>query len=381
MALEKQSLDRLGCYRVGDLKFHSKLEAIELHARTGLHPHWDFNDAVYSSYDWKKEPATDLTELYRVRALSLREKYDYIVLLYSGGSDSENALQSFVDNDIHLDEVASFINYDATSNRDHFLNSEFFRVALPRIENLKTTCPWLKHRAIDVTELTLELFNDKTQKFDWIYNQNMYFTANCAARSDIGMKIREWRDIVESGKKLCLLWGADKPRIMHVNNRYCMRFIDMLDISVKSIAGTNPYVDECFYWTPDMPEIVIKQAHVIKRYLEHSTPDTPFMSYEKSDLAFREYNGRKLWLSNHGMHRLIYPGWDINTFSAGKSPSIIYSARDDWFWGLEEPNLAKEIWEMGVKKMWDLLPNYWKNNPQDIHKGLKGCLSKEYFLE
>jgi hypothetical protein len=40
------------------------------------------------------------------------------------------------------------------------------------------------------------------------------------------------------------------------------------------------------------------------------------------------------------------------------------------FWGLEQPNLAKEIWEMGVKKVWDLLPNYWKNNSDNIHKGL-----------
>ena len=41
--------DKLGVYRVGDFKFYSKLEAIEMHAKTGIHPHWDFNEAVFSS--------------------------------------------------------------------------------------------------------------------------------------------------------------------------------------------------------------------------------------------------------------------------------------------------------------------------------------------
>ena len=88
--------DRLGCYRVGDLKFYSKLEAIEMHTRTGIHPHWDFNEAVFSSYDWTVEPEENILELYRQRAQQLRDKYDYIILIYSGGADSETILQSFI---------------------------------------------------------------------------------------------------------------------------------------------------------------------------------------------------------------------------------------------------------------------------------------------
>jgi hypothetical protein len=34
-------------YRLGDLKFYSKLEAIEMHAKTGVHLHWDFNEAAF----------------------------------------------------------------------------------------------------------------------------------------------------------------------------------------------------------------------------------------------------------------------------------------------------------------------------------------------
>jgi hypothetical protein len=81
--------DKLGCYRVGDLKFYSKLQAIEYMQKTGVHLHWDFNEAVFSSYDWTMEPQETILELYRQRAQQLRDRYDYIALFWSGGADSE----------------------------------------------------------------------------------------------------------------------------------------------------------------------------------------------------------------------------------------------------------------------------------------------------
>jgi hypothetical protein len=373
--------DKLGVYCVGDLKFYSKLEAIEHMQRTGVHLHWDFNEAVFSSYDWTKEPVMSLPELYKRRAQQLREKYDYIILQYSGGADSDNVLQTFVDNDIKIDEIVSYVNYDANGNRDHFLNSEFFRAALPRIDQLKINCSWINHRVVDLTDLTLTTFLDPKNKFDWIYNQNVYMTANCVARANIAYKIKPWRDLIESGKKICLLWGADKPRILHIDGKFRFRFLDMLDLTASSTSGQQSYTDELFYWTPDLPEIVIKQAHIIKNYLNTYLTTSPFVTEEKSDLAFKMHQGKKLWLNNHGVHTLLYPKWNIATFSAGKTPSLVYSARDDWFWGLEQPNQSKHIWEMGINKIWNTISDYWKNDPQDISKGLVGCWGKDYFLE
>ena len=36
--------DKFGYYLVGDFKTYSKVEAIELHKLTGIHPHWNFNE-------------------------------------------------------------------------------------------------------------------------------------------------------------------------------------------------------------------------------------------------------------------------------------------------------------------------------------------------
>ena len=122
--------DKLGVYRVGDLAFYSKIEAIEMHAKTGIHPHWDFNEAVFSSYNFTVEPTDSLQELYRQRAQQLRDHYDYIILMYSGGADSTNVLNSFIKNDILIDEVASYVNFEATGTKENFLNAEVFRVSI-----------------------------------------------------------------------------------------------------------------------------------------------------------------------------------------------------------------------------------------------------------
>ena len=375
--------DKLGCYRVGRLKLYSKLEAIRLHAATGTSLHWDFNEAVFSSYDWTQEPTEDILELYRDRAQQLRDKYDYIILMYSGGADSTTVLESFILNNIKLDEVASYTNYNATGDKDNYLNGEIFRVSVPYIEHMREIRPDLKYRHIDLTELTIDKFKDKESSETWIYSINMILNPNAASRESLPLKIKDWADIIHSGKKLCILWALDKPRIHHINNKYAFSFIDYIDNgpTVKSMAGKQPYTDELFYWTPDKPEIMIKQGHLIKNYLSKDITQLPFISQEKSDLAYREVNGIKYWISSHGVHSLIYPKWDIKTFTLGKPHSLILSPRDTWFFNIETENPIRKHWKTGLDLLWKTIPDYWKIDPLDISKGICGTKSKYYFLE
>jgi len=317
-----------------------------------------------------------LSELYRQRAQQLRDRYDYIVLMYSGGADCQNILDTFVNNDIKLDEVASYVNYEATGDKNNFLNAEIFNVAAVKMQQY----PDIYHRLIDLTELTVEHFAADS---DWFYDLNMFFNPNSACRKDLALKVKDWANMIHQGKNLCVLWGMDKPRILHINNKFITRFIDFIDSgpTVKSISGGQPYTDELFYWSPDLPEIVIKQSHLIKNYLNSSDlASLPFVSTEKSDLAFKEIDGTKYWLSNHGVHRIIYPTWDISTFQLGKTSSILLSVRDSWFIK-SSTSLALTHWRNGVEKLRKLLPNHWVNDPTNFSKGLKSCWSKDYYLE
>ena len=234
--------DRLGYYQVGNLKYYSKLEAIEAQQRTGIHPHWNFNEAVYGSYNWTVEPDISITELYKQRAQQIRDTYDYVVLMYSGGADSFNVLNSFLSNDIKIDEIASFTNYEATGDRENYLNAEIFRVSIPLVEELKNKFTWLKHRVLDLTQMTIDFFGQEQNKFNWIYELNFMFNPNAASRESLPLKIKEWADIINSGKKFCILWGHDKPRMSYQNGKFIFRFIDIIDnaCTVKSIYGQQP---------------------------------------------------------------------------------------------------------------------------------------------
>lgn len=378
-----QSPDPLGVYRVGDLKFYSKLQAIEMHSKTGIHPHWDFNEAVFSSYNWTQEPTENLLELYRRRAQQLRDNYDYVILIYSGGADSETILQSFVDNDIKLDAVASYVNYEATGSKTSYLNREIFENAIPRIEKIKEKQPWIDYTLIDLTNLQLEYFSSPDAKFNWIYNINSLFNSNCVSREGLALKIHKWADLIHQGKKVCLVWGYDKPRVYCDNDRFYMRFIDIFDSgpTVKSFSGELPYTDELFFWTPDMPQIMIKQGHLIKNYMRNYLHISTEISDSKSDLAYITVNGKKKWLSINGVHSIVYPNYKIGTISTPKPKSTIISPRDTWFYNLNQDNKQLHVWDMGVKKLWSMLPDYWKNDPTSIAAGIKHCISPNYYLE
>lgn len=375
--------DNFGYYQICDLKFYSKLEAIEYHQKTGHHPHWNFNETVFSSMDWTQEPAESLSELYRQRAQQLRDQYDYIVLWYSGGADSENVLCSFLDNDIKLDEVASFVNYEATQEKINYLNAEIYEVAIPRIEEAKKHQPHLVHRLVDLCQITMDEWNNNTNRFDWIYHFNTMLTVSSVGRQNLPLKIAEWRNLFDQGKKVAFVFGADKPRITQTTDgNFTFRFVDMADGMVGAgtqIANNPCYNPEFFYWTPDFPKIVIKQGHVIKKYLKHATSTSSWITEKKSDLASKIIDGKIWWLNMDGVHSLIYPKWKPVPYQF-KPPSPLFTPRDTWFWKLNDSVIAYQNWQSGLIKRWNMVPDYWKNDPTDLYKGYKCSWSKIYDL-
>jgi hypothetical protein len=86
-------------------KFKSKIDAIEYSQKTGQEINFYFYDDTYAALDWKKELTPDLDYYYKQQALRLREKYDYLILAYSGGADSTCILETFIHNNIKLDKI------------------------------------------------------------------------------------------------------------------------------------------------------------------------------------------------------------------------------------------------------------------------------------
>jgi hypothetical protein len=383
-----QDKDQFGFYKVGDLKFYSKLQALEMQQHTNIFPTWHFNESTFKSIDWSIEPKESLSELYKKRAQQIREKYDYIVIWYSGAADSENVVQSFLSNGIKVDELASYNNYEATKDTDDWFNNEIHKVAVPRFKKIfKELQPGLKHRIVDVSNLIINHFKTKNTGSDWIYNQNSMLGPNNACRHQIRYTVPEWDKIINSGKKFAFIWGCEKPRLYKINGKYCIRFIDIVDHAVSPIQQIMPRAgefDELFYWSIDLPELIIKQGHVLKNFLKLCNNDSTYLQKEPTYLGSawkEEDNGTKKWLTINGLHSLIYPKYSYSPDSQGKIGTMILTPRDKWFFNLSDDVESRKNWKVGLEKLWNTLSDYWKNDSADITKGLKQMLSIPYFLE
>ena len=378
--------DQFGYYTVGSHKTYSKLDAITLHERTGQHPEWNFNDIVFGLYDWSKEPVESLEELYQQRAQQIRDKYDYLVLFYSGGADSTNILQTFLKNDIKLDEIAQFYSYDGDDgDADSNFNAEVTKVAIPWSQAIVKQYTYINHRVIDQSKLIDDIYDLPNIRNDFLYQQNTCISPNNFSRVYLRRVIKDYADMISAGKRLCFIWGAEKPRMYRDNGRYCMKFLDMIDncvsplIQQENIPG---YYDELFYWSPDFVSGMIKQGHTIIKALNTWPVTAPFFSQETTTFGSTIRDGTTWYLTNHGMHTAVYTGWDISTFSVGKKRSPVLSLRDSWYLNKTDGSTGRFL--AGINALNDILTKtldgYWKNTA-DLMDGVKGCLTKPYYLE
>lgn len=385
--------DHYGFYTVGNsFVTYSKLEAIEQAQIQNKSVKWNFNEHVFAQLDWTKEPTQTLDQLYAQRAHQLREKYDYIVLWYSGGADSTNILNTFVKNRIYLDEIAQFHSYDGEKSWDTYMNAEAKNVSIPNTQALINNDPLYKnckHRMVDLTNLITDLYSHDNNQFDFIYKANKVLSPNQLSRTYLREKIADYANIIQSGKSLCFIWGLEKPGISTVDNRYCMYFYDMVDhgIGVRTQQLNRDWEhDELFYWSPDAGQLLIKQGHVIMNYLKKTTINDvvePWFSTSPNRFGYYEINNVRYYLTMHGVHRLIYSDWDHTTFTVGKNKSTIFSDRDIW-WLKDYTQPSQRVFYNAIKKVLKTLgPEYQQVTQQETQPRLniKLLTTPWYFLE
>jgi hypothetical protein len=372
--------DQFGYYTVGsNFKTYSKLLAVEEMRRTGVHLEWHFNREQYANYEWTQEPVESLDELYRQRAQQIRDSYDYVVLFYSGGPDSWNILNTFLKNDIKLDEIAHYHSYEGDRDKNTVFNGEIFTTAIPYTQKVVEKHPHIKHRVIDLSHIINELYLRPDVIHDFIYNIKGIAAVNSLAKSYLREYIDDYRKIIDSGKKLCFIFGSEKPRLRQFNGKWQHCFIDVFsdtNLRLQSLY-TQGYFDEWFYWAPSTAPLVAKQSHTLMKILKNESENSPLFT----DVWHQSIPGKNgKFLRNDVYHNLIYPGWDNNTFVAAKPFNLLFSERDNWFWNQGEMNKAVQIGMSGIKELVSRLGDYWLNDSKDPSKGIKGC-TNAYNLE
>ncbi len=335
-----------GYYLVNGIKTLSKFEAWQFSKGNFRDIKFIYNDDLMSSYDWTQEPTEDIYELYASRAKQLRNDYDYLVLLYSGGIDSHVILETFLKNNLRLDEICTCSN--TIIGKPGKFNQEVFNRAVPFVETLDLNALGTKFRLVDIGQPMVDQYSDK------FHLENHHFYSNGAANNwtnvvrshKLKEQITDHLKLSAQGKKVCYIWGFDKcGNIDVIDNKYCFNFHSAsVDLNIREYVNRITlqekfanFYDEPFYITKDCPKIIIKQAHLLVNVMKkipntdsrlvgkHELPSTgPFIIHHKEQhLRF---------LTKKMVDGIIYPNAILEMFKDDKvKGSVMLTSRDDWF--------------------------------------------------
>jgi hypothetical protein len=370
---------KLGYYKLGDKKIFSKVEALMEATKTNVFPEWHFNREVFDKVKWQAAPLTPIRDLYRMRAQQLRDKYDYIRVEASGGGDSTTAIFSFLHNGIHLDEVVfrypktgeKNVHNDPFNTKCENTLSEWEFAAKPLLEWISTHHPSVKITVHDYSENMLKGEADDT----WVLKTKDYFQPGHAFKHDnIGL-IDHRRD-ADAGKSICVLYGIDKPKMCIKDGRWYVYFMDLQANHSNSVVYeyTNIH-NEYFYWTPDMPEIVHAQAHIIKSWF--SLPQNTFLQYL---VRWPNYSIAHRTAYEQMVKPLIYPDYNPATFQVAKPTNSFYNEMDFWFYTNFKDTEAFRVWQAGLDLLVKNIDIKYFNTELGRPVGFVGFLSPFYDL-
>ena len=317
------------------MAINNKLQAIIEASKTKANVQWVFYDDIFSSaIKTFKQPDTSLSELYKQRAQQLRDSNDYLILNYSGGSDSHNILMTFLKHDIKLDHIyiqwpkqlmdKGIYKPNAIDKTNSNFHSEWDLVIKKDLEWLGKNYPEIKIEISDWTTTVKEQF----YKDDIFANDVSNLPSIARAQKQNTFSDTEGK-LALQGKKVASIFGIDKPCIVKKDDRWYLYFVD-----TACMAQPNPdniYGTEYFYWTPNFPEIAIMQGYkMIEWYKNH--PNKHYLITAKServtvDPSLINFNYAQHYSEFAEMQEIAklvcYPYWDFNRFQADKPFAVL----------------------------------------------------------
>ena len=273
-----------------DIKVNAILEAQSTDSEVTFH----YNDQAWDQADWTVEPKSSLEDLYLQRARDLRSKYKTLILRFSGGADSMNILRTFVDNNIKIDVIVvnEYYGLNNDDRNTHPGSAEKLAITLPFLDSLQKQGVEFERLELDNSKF----FNLLGRDPDWIFRFNMprfRLVELSAPRTVLHPELQKY-----NCPETCVITGMDKPSVFCTHEKIWEFKIPDL-FSCLSDPGHSLMIQEPFYWTADLPELMIKQCHVIKNWAKVNPGKWP--KYGDNNTTVR-HTRKKEWLVP-----LIYP--------------------------------------------------------------------------
>lgn len=328
-----------GYYTVGNKTFADKLAAVLESSQTKEKIEWHFNNHIYDKTDWTTEPELGLDQFYKIRAQQIRDQYDYVIILCSGGGDSTNVVWSFLNNGIKVDEVVasaplSGLSQWSDTNKDTSAGntmSETMLAQLPLMHEIHSKHPDIKITINDYFETLLDYQTD-----DWIFKCGEWIHPSSSARYDLDKQLHI-KQLAEQGKKIAIVYGIDKPHLFYdIDDSVNIMMSDLtVNVQRPPFKDKYPNVENVlFYFTPELPEMQVKQAHVLAKWIHMA--ENSFAKGKMLDLRLPmislEHSRTRHSFYERAIIPCIYPQTHRQVFQGHKPTRMFLGEHDDWFY-------------------------------------------------
>jgi hypothetical protein len=352
-----------GYWSVGEEIFFSKISAMIKAHSTKQRVKFHFNDHIYNTVNWNIEPQESLQQLYLQRALELRDQHDYLIILYSAGSDSTNMIKTFIDNNIKIDHVASW----------GCKNHHWGDLDLPNIEITKAGSEMIKkiiNMGIKFTFenlLDTEIFKKEFRTSDWAYRAGPTLSIGSVMKHLAVFQKKDYLELTKKGKKVCFLWGMERARPQLIRGNYYLNFNDQILKNQSTASRSSPNYSiphEYFYSGPDTTstKILAKQAHLILNYCEKNFTKQQIeriLGQPKQEHLIGPDPHRELHML---VNDLIYPDtWDNKTFTVGK-PAFDCMDKPSKPFLHDKTTPEFKIWQGGVSDVLNNIDSVFKES-------------------
>lgn len=296
-SLETQ-LFKTGYWEVDNTIFTNKYLALLKASEKSRPVYFKYNNHVWENYSTKSLPGMSLNQLYKLRAEQIRDRYQYLILYYSGGADSHNILRTFVDNGIKLDEICvkwpkalrdgKFYSPNNIDKRPQNFWSEWNYSIHPVLKTLAKQNQ-IKINVIDpIAEFNKAEQNIILNQIDHDRNPGVILLNSAFSKSYQKHSVGH-------------IYGIDKPLLCLDNDTISMFFTDFPFTTCSKMPEMADSV-ECFYWAPDLPALTTKMAHVMADFFVQHPQFSKYLSWQDQNACSQFQNDLAI--------KLCYDTWD-----------------------------------------------------------------------
>jgi hypothetical protein len=364
-----------GYYQVGNRVFNYRVRALQEATRTNQTAQWIFNNDVFSAMDWQTPLNVSLNEIYRVRAQQLRQKYDYLVLYFSGGADSTVVLQSFVNNNIKLDEIV--VGWPVSQSQGTYTPNNTDTLARNMMSewdySIKPKLDWVAKYHPEIRITVCDILSDP---------KNNHFREDIVTLVDnhsfIGVNRNQalnqiLQERTEIHPNTAGIVGTAPLECAIVNDQYLVVYF--IDNAVSGFFKNDYYNNqysrnvEFFFWSPDLPELVREQSHVMLNYLNANPESQKLLPVGKLthngvDLVYDP----DLELRRIFKKKVLYPTW-VETLQVDKPADVIgFSAWQSWWHNNDHSAEFVSSWESAVKNEISLIDVKYFSTRENVVK-------------